>query len=134
MKFMDDVPIYRQIAQFLAREIISGRIQPGAQLASVRQLALQFSVNTNTVQRALREMIANNILQSRRGTGNFVTQDLEVIERIREKAIQQSILGMYDQLHALNISDEDIRERLNKFLEQRRDGDGERALTKGCLL
>nr|WP_241259006.1 GntR family transcriptional regulator [Ligilactobacillus pobuzihii] len=134
VKFTDDVPIYRQIEQYIAGEIISGRIQPGQQLPSVRQLALQFSVNTNTVQRALREMIIENILESRRGRGNFVTTDQDVIETQRQKLINQSLVAMYSQLHALNISDAKIKECLDDFLIKRRSENGKHDRTKKCLL
>ncbi|WEV57305.1 GntR family transcriptional regulator [Ligilactobacillus acidipiscis] len=134
MKFTDDVPIYRQIEQYIAGEIISGRFHSGQQVPSVRQLALQFSVNTNTVQRALREMIIKNILESRRGLGNFVTSDPTIIEDLRQNLINKSLLAMYKQLHALNISDVEIKGCLDDFLEKRRSEDGKYDRTEKCLL
>jgi DNA-binding transcriptional regulator YhcF (GntR family) len=134
VKFTDDVPIYRQIEQYIAGEIISGRFHSGQQVPSVRQLALQFSVNTNTVQRALREMIIKNILESRRGLGNFVTSDPTIIEDLRQNLINKSLLAMYKQLHALNISDVEIKGCLDDFLEKRRSEDGKHDRTEKCLL
>lgn len=134
MKFTDDIPIYRQIEQYIAEEIISGHFRSGQQVPSVRQLALQFSVNTNTVQRALREMINKNILESRRGLGNFVTSDQIVIDDLRQEMINKILLVMYKQLHALNISDTEIKECLDDFLEKRRSEDEKHDRTERCLL
>ncbi len=124
MKFRDDVPIYRQISRYISGEIISGRIHAGTKIPSVRQLALQFSVNTNTVQRALREMIAAQILKPRRGKGNFVTTDTAAIAGLREMMVERAVLAMYQRLHALNINDESIKAYIDNFLRKRSSEDG----------
>ena len=77
MEFDDKVPIYFQIKQYLYQTIITDRLKSGAQLPAVRQLAAELTVNVNTVQRALSELIQEGVLVTRRGRGNFVTDDIK---------------------------------------------------------
>ena len=53
MKFDDKIPIYYQIKNYIYRQIIIGELAPGDKLPAVRQLAVDLTVNVNTVQRAL---------------------------------------------------------------------------------
>lgn len=56
MEFKDNIPIYLQIEQYLYRQIALGKMKAGEKIPSVRKLALELTVNVNTVQRALQEM------------------------------------------------------------------------------
>ena len=75
MKFKDNLPIYLQIEDYIYLQIAQGKLQAGEKLPSVRALALELTVNANTVQRALREMTAKGYIFTKRGEGNFVTTD-----------------------------------------------------------
>ena len=68
-------PIYQQIIEKVETEIASGRYQPGQQLPSVRELALEAGVNPNTMQRALSELERGGLVTSRRTSGRFITED-----------------------------------------------------------
>lgn len=118
LKFDDKIPIYLQIQNYLNRQIISGKILPGAQLPSVRQLAVEVTANVNTVQRALSQMIEEKIIVPQRGRGNFVTVDVELIEQLKMKMIDEQFALVYRQLHDLNFSDAEI---IDKFVEYVKD-------------
>ena len=62
MEFKDNIPIYLQIEQYLYRQIALGKMKAGEKIPSVRKLALELTVNVNTVQRALQEMNTQGIL------------------------------------------------------------------------
>ncbi len=66
------VPFYRQIIEQVLLAVADGRLQAGAQLPTVRQLAVDLSVNPNTVAKAYREMEIRGIVQTQQGTGTFV--------------------------------------------------------------
>ncbi|WP_048000305.1 GntR family transcriptional regulator [Lactiplantibacillus herbarum] len=119
MKFDDKVPIYYQIKQHVYHEMMTGALQPGAKLPAVRQLALDLTVNVNTVQRALSELIAEGTLVSQRGKGNFVTSDQELIARLKETLIMTQLAVAYDQLHGLNMSDDEIITSMQRYIKQR---------------
>ncbi|MBO7132182.1 GntR family transcriptional regulator [Candidatus Saccharibacteria bacterium] len=78
-------PVYLQIAEKLATQIFGGKLGPGAQLSSVREIALSERVNPNTVQKALGELERDGLILSRSTNGKFVTEDVELIMRRREE-------------------------------------------------
>ncbi|MBQ2369863.1 MAG: GntR family transcriptional regulator, partial [Peptococcaceae bacterium] len=56
MEFQSNIPIYLQIMDDIKQQIVSGKLKPGDKLASVRDLAMQYGVNPNTMQKALSEL------------------------------------------------------------------------------
>lgn len=69
----DATPIYAQLERGLRAGIATGRLQPGAQLPTVRQLAVDVRVNANTVARVYAELERAGVIETRRGVGSFVT-------------------------------------------------------------
>ena len=69
----DATPIYAQLERALRAAIASGRLQPGEQLPTVRQLAVDLRVNANTVARVYAELERAGVLETRRGVGSFVS-------------------------------------------------------------
>ena len=69
----DRTPIYAQLDRALRAAIATGRLQPGDQLPTVRQLAVDLQVNANTVARVYAELERAGILETRRGVGSFVS-------------------------------------------------------------
>ena len=67
------MPIYAQLERGLRAAIASGRLRPGDQLPTVRQLAVELRVNANTVARVYTELERAGILETRRGVGSFVS-------------------------------------------------------------
>lgn len=120
MKFDDKIPIYYQIKNYIYGQIITGRLAPGEKIPAVRQLAVDLTVNVNTVQRALGELISEGILESRRGLGNFVTEDQATIEEVKHKLIMQQLHEMYENLHDLNVTDDEIVAYLRQYIKDRR--------------
>lgn len=68
----DATPLYAQLERGFRAAIASGRLQPGAQLPTVRQLAVQLSVNANTVARVYAALERSGVFETRRGVGSFV--------------------------------------------------------------
>ena len=69
----DRTPIYAQLDRALRAAIATGRLGVGEQLPTVRQLAVELSLNANTVARVYGELERAGILETRRGVGTFVT-------------------------------------------------------------
>ena len=68
------MPFYRQIIDQVLLAVADGRLAPGTQLPTVRQLAVDLSVNLNTVAKAYREMEIRGIVETQQGTGTFVAE------------------------------------------------------------
>jgi GntR family transcriptional regulator len=69
----DATPIYAQLERGLRAGIATGRLQPGEQLPTVRQLAVELRVNANTVARVYAELERAGVIETRRGVGSFIT-------------------------------------------------------------
>ncbi len=118
MEFDDKVPIYYQIEQYVCSQIINKTWAPGDKVPAVRQLALTLSVNGNTVQRALTELIQNQVLESRRGLGNFVTTDPEILAELRQQEIEAQFEQVQAHLAALQMSPEEMLGAFSTYLSK----------------
>jgi GntR family transcriptional regulator len=69
----DPTPIYAQLERGLRAAIATGRLRPGDQLPTVRQLAVDLRVNANTVARVYGELERAGAIETRRGVGSFIS-------------------------------------------------------------
>jgi GntR family transcriptional regulator len=67
------VPFYRQIIKQVEMAIADGRLTNGAQLPTVRSLAVDLQINPNTVARAYNELEIRGIVNTQQGTGTFIS-------------------------------------------------------------
>src|SRR3954449_12097685 len=73
LEMQSGVPVYRQIIDQVLGGIAAGTLSAGDQLPTVRQVAVDLSINPNTVVRAYRELEIRGILETQQGTGTFIT-------------------------------------------------------------
>lgn len=78
------VPVYQQIVDYIRRAIAAGVYRPGEMIPSLRTLALELSVNPNTVQRAFEALEREGLVYARKGLGMFVTK--QGAQSARERA------------------------------------------------
>jgi len=84
------VPVYRQLIDQVQAGIASGALTAGAQLPTVRQVAVDLAINPNTVSRAYREMEIRGLLDTQQGTGTFVAdRRVEFSKDERERQLSQ---------------------------------------------
>ena len=91
-------PIYAQLDRSIRAAIATGKLEPGAQLPTVRQLAVDIAVNANTVARVYAQLERDGILETRRGVGTFVRESTSpqaaLAHRERElRALIQNLFG-----------------------------------------
>jgi GntR family transcriptional regulator len=67
-------PIYAQLDRSIRTAIATGELGVGAQLPTVRQLAVDLAVNANTVARVYAQLERDGMLETRRGVGTFVRE------------------------------------------------------------
>jgi len=68
------VPVYRQLIDQVRGGVASGSLSAGDQLPTVRQLAVDLTINPNTVLKAYRELELGGLLETHQGTGTFITK------------------------------------------------------------
>ena len=113
-KLEDSRPIWIQLWEQLARRIATGAYPPGSRLPSVRELAAEAGVNPNTMQRALAQLEQEGLAKADRTAGRLVTQDTEVLDRVRRGEARSVIRQYLDAMSALGYS----RERAAELLKE----------------
>jgi len=109
------VPVYRQIIDQVLGGIAAGSLAPGNQLPTVRQVAVDLSINPNTVMRAYREMEIRGVLETQQGTGTFISQqkikrdDLE-----RQRQLSQLVTDFISRAGAAGFTIEELMEQIHE--------------------
>ena len=115
------VPFYRQVIDQVLLAIADGRLRPGTQLPTVRQLAVDLSVNLNTVAKAYREMEIRGIVETQQGTGTFIaarTSDAKSKEK--KKALASLVDRFLANGEALGLPMADLVEAVVERAESAR--------------
>ena len=85
--YNDKRPIYEQIVERFQTLIVSGVLEAGEKMPSVRTLAVELSINPNTIQRAYTELERDGFIYAVKGRGNFVKRDTELFEKQKERLL-----------------------------------------------
>src|SRR4051812_38670790 len=110
------VPVYRQIIDQVSGGIAAGALAGGDQLPTVRQLAVDLSVNPNTVIRAYRELEIRGVLETQQGTGTFIGhQKLEPDNAERQRRLSQLAGESMARAGAAGFTVEELIEQLEEF-------------------
>lgn len=88
LDYRDKRPIYEQIVDRLRALIAGGALEPDEKLPSVRALAVDLSINPNTIQRAYSELEREGFIYSVKGRGNFVRADQDLLLIQQEKLLE----------------------------------------------
>ena len=108
--FSTDVPIYLQIIDIFQGDILSGRLTRGDQLPSVREVAMEYGVNPNTVQKAFYEMDRMELTKSERTSGRFVTATDHLIKSLRTEKSKEALQEFLLKMKSLGIERADALE------------------------
>ncbi|MBQ9355992.1 MAG: GntR family transcriptional regulator [Prevotella sp.] len=116
MMFSTDKPIFQQIADRLADEILAGRYGDDDRVPSVREYAVMLEVNTNTAVKAYELLSRENIIYNKRGMGYFVTPGArqQVLSDRREAFLNQQLPEMFRQMRLLGLGLKDIEQAWQK--------------------
>ena len=113
-KLSDDRPIWLQLSEQLARQIVAGVYPPGGKLPSVRELAADAGVNPNTMQRALSQLESEGLAVSNRTAERMVTEDAAAIDAARRKMAREIIATFFTAMADLGLP----RERAIELLKE----------------
>ena len=123
-KLKENMPIYVQIMNRVREAIAAGELKPGDKIASVRDLAADFEVNPNTMQRALTELEREGLLLSERTQGRYVTSDAKAIGELRKDIARQAADSFRRELAALGFNVEELRDFFRERLLYIGSGEG----------
>ena len=78
LDYQDRRPLYEQVEEKFRNLILNGALEPGSRMPSVRQLAMELSINPNTIQRAYMQLEQEGLIYPVKGKGNFIADNEEV--------------------------------------------------------
>lgn len=114
----DDRPIYLQIMERIRTDIISGKYHAGEKLPSVRDLALEASVNPNTMQKALAELERDNLVYSQRTSGRFITEDEDMLRQLKKDVAKEQIKDFFQKMEHLGYTPDETISLMQRFAKE----------------
>ena len=115
------VPVYRQIMDQVLAGVASGRLVEGDQLPTVRQLAVDLSINPNTVIRAYRELEIRGFLNTHQGTGTFIgSQRVEQDDEERRRKLDSIVSDCVARAGAEGFTARQVVDRLKELLAEQK--------------
>lgn len=106
------VPIYLQIVQTIKHQVATGRLKPGAQLPTVRELATDLRINPNTVARAYDLLDSDSVITTQQGRGTYVRErpDNAHLTRVRQEQLKTLVASAVGKALSLGYTADEIRE------------------------
>lgn len=106
-------PIYEQITAQIKKQILTGDLQKGQALPSMRQLAKDLQISVITTKRAYEELEKNGFIYSIVGKGSFVSeQNTEMIKERKMKVIEEKLLEAIQNSRDMGIGLAELKEML----------------------
>lgn len=116
-----DRPIYAQLVERIQMQIVSGYYPPGGKLPSVRELAMVAAVNPNTMQKAFAELERSGLIITQRTNGRTVTEDVEMIQRIRRELAKEHLDVFFTRMKELGYTRKEIVDLIQQVYEREND-------------
>ena len=117
LDYRDARPIYEQVRDNLRRLMVSGAIQEGEKLPSVRSLASNLAINPNTIQRAYNELEAEGYIYSVAGKGSFVSGTADA-DAVRRETLRADVKKLLNELRYLGVTEADAAALIEEVYEQ----------------
>lgn len=108
LDYKDRRPIYEQVMEKLKDLMLLGVLMENQPLPSVRSLAMDLSINPNTIQRAYVELERQGYIYTVKGKGSFVSENTEMKEN-KKREILQKFSEILEEAARLGISGEDLK-------------------------
>jgi GntR family transcriptional regulator len=111
------IPIYVQLKESIKLAIATGKLPPGSQLPTVRQLAIQLRINANTVSRVYMELEGEGILATKQGKGTFVRDRPEINNTFKEDSLNDMLDDLIIKASSLGFYTTELLRALEKKLK-----------------
>ena len=90
INYQSKLPLYEQIAERFQALILRGALPPGSQMPSVRSLAMELSINPNTIQKAFAMLEQQGYIYPVRGRGNYVADTAPLAEKEKQLLLEET--------------------------------------------
>ncbi len=122
MQYQNNEPIYLQIIHDFKSKIVSGAYPPGSKVLPVRECAIAYAVNPNTMQKALSILEQEGLVYTKRTAGRFISEDAGRIARLKEEMVSVYVKRLGSEMRSFGISDEVILTSVREELKRNVDG------------
>ena len=113
------VPFYRQIIEQVKFAIARGILATGDRLPTVRRLAVDLSINPNTVIRAYRQLEIEGVLETHQGSGTFVGRQKPRVDEVeRQRMLDQILTELLARASGYGFTLDDVLEGLRQRKEE----------------
>ena len=112
--FYNNIPIYLQLVSLIKNDIIKGALSPGEKLPSIRDLAITYKVNPNTVSKALSELENISLIYTERTNGKYVSSDISLINKYKEEYATSLTEEYINKMINLGYNKEEINKYIMK--------------------
>jgi GntR family transcriptional regulator len=110
------IPLYKQIILQVEMAIADGRLTQGDRLPTVRSLAVELSINPNTVAKAYSQLEIRGIVATQQGSGTFVSdRKIETSEIERERVLAEITRSFVAQAGSYGVSIADLVRSLQEL-------------------
>jgi len=111
----DDQPIYRQLKDKLVGAIIDGSLEEGNPLPSVRTMSVELEINPLTASKAYQELVADGLVEKRRGLGMFVSEGAreKLLGAERRRFLEQEWPRILERIESLGLSLSDLPQSID---------------------
>ncbi|MBO1679607.1 GntR family transcriptional regulator [Bittarella massiliensis (ex Durand et al. 2017)] len=104
-----DKPIYQQIVDQIKDRVLTGVLQPGEALPSMRLLARELKISVITTKRAYEELEREGFLTTQPGRGSFVAEkNLEFAREERMRALEESLAKAVELARGCGVSEREL--------------------------
>lgn len=117
LDYKDTRPIYEQIVEKFKLLILKGVLTKDEQMPSVRSLAMELSINPNTIQKAYAELERQGYIYVIKGRGNFIADSGALLEE-RKDELKERLLELYREGKELGMKKADFVDCLNGIEEE----------------
>ena len=107
LDYKDTRPIYEQIVEKFKLLILKGVIQKDEQMPSVRSLAVELSINPNTIQKAYAELERQGYIYTVKGRGNFISDNKNLLDE-RKEELKKRMIFLYKEGLELGMKKADL--------------------------
>jgi GntR family transcriptional regulator len=114
-----DIPIYEQIVRQVKLAVADGILVGGQMVPSVRQLANELAINSNTIARAYQELQSDRVLESLRGRGMVVRRDaIKRCTKARDSLVADGVRRALADALAGGMTRDELRELFEAELDR----------------
>lgn len=117
LDYKDRRPIYEQIVEKFQELMICGVLEQDSQLPSVRALAMDLSINPNTIQRAYAELERQGFIYSVKGKGSFVAENSN-IKAAKQIHLYKDLEKLVEDAKLLDMTKQELVDKISQVYDR----------------